>query len=102
MDDKAHTNRTYACCRTVHPTIVEQNRTLRIFNGLVRHFIVNFDPWSSITVNTDTRQYQVKKYTHKNACSVTAYNSTDIRSVQDNVATPVTAMMVTVCISSEH
>ena len=28
-------------------------------------------------------------------------NSTDIRSVQDNVATPVTAMMVTVCISTD-
>ena len=27
----------------------------------------------------------------KNTCSVTAFNSTDIRSVQDNVATPVTA-----------
>ena len=38
-------------------------------------------------------------YTRKNARSVTAFNSTDIRSVQDNVATPVTAMMVTVCIS---
>ena len=32
-------------------------------------------------------------YTRKNACSVTAFNSTDIRTVQDNVATPVTAMM---------
>ena len=40
-------------------------------------------------------------YTRKNACSVTACNSTDIRSVQDNVATPVTAMMVTVCISTD-
>ena len=30
----------------------------------------------------------------KNACSVTAFNCTDIRSVQDNVATPATAMMV--------
>ena len=40
-------------------------------------------------------------YTRKNACSVTAFNSTDIRSVQDNVATPVTAMMVTVCISTD-
>ena len=40
-------------------------------------------------------------YTRKNACSVTAFNSIDIRSVQDNVATPVTAMMVTVCISTE-
>ena len=40
-------------------------------------------------------------YTRKNACSVTAFNSTDIRSVQDNVATPVTAMMVTVCISPD-
>ena len=39
-------------------------------------------------------------YTRKNARSVTAFNSTDIRSVQDNVATPVTAMMVTVCIST--
>ena len=39
-------------------------------------------------------------YTRKNACSVTAFNSTDIRSVQDNVATPVTAMMVTVCVSA--
>ena len=28
-------------------------------------------------------------------------HSTDIRSVQDNVATPVTAMMVTVCISTD-
>ena len=41
------------------------------------------------------------RYTRKNACSVTAFNSTDIRSVQDNVATPVTAMMVTVCISTD-
>ena len=40
-------------------------------------------------------------YTRKNARSVTAFNSTDIRSVQDNVATPVTAMMVTVCISTD-
>ena len=40
-------------------------------------------------------------YTRKNACSVTAFNSTDIRSVQDNVATPVTAMMATVCISTD-
>ena len=39
-------------------------------------------------------------YTRKNACSVTAFNSTDIRSVQDNVATPVTTM-VTVCISTD-
>ena len=37
----------------------------------------------------------------KNACSVTAFNCTDIRSVQDNVATPVTAMMATVCISTD-
>ena len=36
-------------------------------------------------------------YTRKNACSVTAFNSTDIRSVQDKVATPVKVMMVTVC-----
>ena len=40
-------------------------------------------------------------YTWKNVRSVTAFNSTDIRSVQDNVATPVTAMMVTVCISTD-
>ena len=40
-------------------------------------------------------------YTRKNAWSVTAFNSTDIRSVQDNVVTPVTAMMVTVCISTD-
>ena len=40
-------------------------------------------------------------YTRENACSVTAFNSTDIRSVQDNVATPVTAMMITVCISTD-
>ena len=40
-------------------------------------------------------------YTRKNACSVTAFNSTDIRSVQDNVATLVTAMMVAVCISTD-
>ena len=31
----------------------------------------------------------------ENACSVTAFNSTDIRYVQDNVATTVKAMMVT-------
>ena len=40
-------------------------------------------------------------YTRKNAWSVTAFNSTDIRTVQDNVSTPVTAMMVTVCISTD-
>ena len=40
-------------------------------------------------------------YTRKNARSVTAFSSTDIRSVRDNVATPVTAMMVTVCISTD-
>ena len=40
-------------------------------------------------------------YTRKNACSVTAFNSTDIKSVQDNVAIPVTAMMVTGCISTD-
>ena len=33
-------------------------------------------------------------YTRENACSVTAFNSTNIRTVQDNVATPVTAMIV--------
>ena len=38
-------------------------------------------------------------YTRKNARSVTAFNSTDIRAEQDNVATPVTAMMATVYIS---
>ena len=40
-------------------------------------------------------------YTWKNARSVTAFNSTDIRAEQDNVATPVTAMMATVCISTD-
>ena len=35
----------------------------------------------------------VGMYTRENACSVTAFNSTDVRSVQDDVATPVTAMM---------
>ena len=42
-------------------------------------------------------------YTRKNARSVTAFNSTDIRAEQDNVATPVTAMMATVsvCISTD-
>ena len=43
----------------------------------------------------------IRIYTQKNARSVTAFNSIDIRSVQDNVATPVTAMMVTVCISTD-
>ena len=42
-----------------------------------------------------------KIYKRKNACSNTAFNSTDIRSVQDNVATPVTTMMFTVCISTD-
>ena len=40
-------------------------------------------------------------YTRKNARSVTAFNSTDIRAEQDNIATPVTAVMVTVCISTD-
>ena len=45
--------------------------------------------------------YSLKKMTHGKMHSfVTAFNSTDIRSVQ-NVATPVTAMMVTVCISTD-
>ena len=43
----------------------------------------------------------IKAYTQKNVCSVTAFNSTDIRAEQDNVATPVTAMMATVCISTD-
>ena len=43
----------------------------------------------------------VRVYTRKNARSVTAFNSTDIRAEQDNVATPVTAMMATVCISTD-
>ena len=41
------------------------------------------------------------RYTRENAWSVTAFNSTEIRSVQDNVAIPATAMMVTVCISTD-
>ena len=45
--------------------------------------------------------FVIVHYTRKNACSVTAFNSTDIRFVQDNVATPVTAMVVTVCISTD-
>ena len=40
-------------------------------------------------------------YTRENARSVTAFNSTDIRAEQGNVATPVTAMMATVCISTD-
>ena len=40
-------------------------------------------------------------YTRKKARSVTAFNTTDIRTEQDNVATPVTAMMATVCISTD-
>ena len=51
--------------------------------------------WEALTA------YTPYNYTRKNTCSVTAFNSTDIRSVQDNVATPVTAMMVTVCISTD-
>ena len=54
----------------------------------------------SLIESTTARGY-VAAYTRKNACSVTAFNSTDIRSVQDNVATPLTAMMVTVCISTD-
>ena len=53
--------------------------------------------------NNDVLKWQLSNlrlnYTRKDACSVTAFNSTDIRSVQDNVATPLTAMMVAVCIS---
>ena len=37
----------------------------------------------------------------ENARPVTAFNSTDIRAEQDNVATLVTAMMITVCISTD-
>ena len=44
---------------------------------------------------------QDARYTRNITCSVTAFNSTDIKSVQDNVATPVTAMMATVCISTD-
>ena len=51
--------------------------------------------WQNLKIHT------LLDYTRKNACSVTAFNSTDIRSVQDNIATPVTAMMVTVCISTD-
>ena len=37
-----------------------------------------------------------KIYKRKNACSNTAFNSTDIRSVQDNVATP-TGLLHSAC-----
>ena len=43
----------------------------------------------------------VLTYTRKNARSVTAFNSADIRAEQDNVATHVTVMMTTVCISTD-
>ena len=55
----------------------------------------------TVEVKSIISAQQGMNYTRKNACSVTAFNSTDIRSVQDNVATPVTAMMVTVCISTD-
>ena len=67
---------------------------------------VNLETWLQYCThignnnNTDKHDYTASlnlesdNYTWKNACSVTAFNSTDIRSVQDNVATPVTAMMV--------
>ena len=41
------------------------------------------------------------EYTRENARSVTAFNSTDTRAEQDNVATHVTVMMTTVCISTD-
>ena len=44
---------------------------------------------------------RVEWYTRKNARFVTAFNSTDVRTVQGNVAIPVTAMMVAVCISTD-
>ena len=47
------------------------------------------------------RHSAMPTYRRENAWFVTAFNSTDIRSVQDNVATPVTAMMVTVCVSTD-
>ena len=47
------------------------------------------------------RYISVVFYMRKNACSVTAFDSTDTRSVQDNISTPVTAMMLTVCISTD-
>ena len=45
--------------------------------------------------------YTFHIHTGGNARSVTAFNSTDIRAEHDNVATPVTAMMATVCISTD-
>ena len=57
--------------------------------------------WTGSNKMADLASTFLLLYTRKNACSVTAFNSTDIRSVQDNVATPVTAMMVTVCITTD-
>ena len=52
-------------------------------------------------INPRAARKRYSNYTRKNAWSVTAFNSTDIRTVKGNLATPVTAMMVTVCISTD-
>ena len=51
----------------------------------------------------DVPYYRRNYYKHgkTHALLQHSFNSTGIRSVQDNVATPVTAMMVTVCISTD-
>ena len=61
--------------------------------SIVFNFFHKFSSWSTSTGCLG------RLYAWKNACSVRAFNSTDIRSVQDNVATAVTGMMITVCIS---
>ena len=45
------------------------------------------------TCSTTSNKKNIPPYTRKTACSVRAFKSTDIRSVPDNVATPVTAIM---------
>ena len=60
--------------------------------SIVFNFFHKFSSWSTST------GYLGRLYAWKNACSVRAFKSTDIRSVQDNVATAVTGMMITVCI----
>ena len=84
------------CCKRFHGLVKGENLWKRKANERLGT-INNFN-------NNNFINFYSARYTRKNACSVTEFNSTDIRSVQDNVATsliPVTAMMVTVCISTD-
>ena len=87
------------CLELIRPGLTSTEVRL-VKSNLMRYFMlmVLWEP-TKFTRLLPYRWLVIQVHTEKR--TVTAFNSTDIRSVQNNVAIPVTALMVTVCISTD-